>query len=431
MQSLSAIRAATALNDGFFLPRLHQLHLMSDVLLEDISPFGVFLSPATSVVTVTGRIARNFTNLSLVASLVHRCPQLAEASFSERLTLPFRFLQGPFQDMVHLRMLDLRVDSPEGMAALSHLPNLRILTVSLPALAHAPSGTASGGFPSLSKLMCNFEGDFVLCPWVIKLLNKSTPLVSLILTSLIPSPLHTISGLIKLLTNHVNCKTLVNLNITDLLELVDGQDPLPVARPDSTLGPLDDPLHFKLLGDYHSLRSLRIEVTAPVPIGIQSLRPLGHLDLGTLVVGFFDEIVYDQNTPEIKLQELVQILGMFPSLTRLGLPLDATAVPPFSRRPGKGLVHKGDLVLMVGPSPVSQIQDAASLLSDNTPGLKIIESSKSIVREDGTRPVENPHFEKWREVQKMVPILSSIREQERLTALFGFLEPDEEETHST
>ncbi|KAH6879613.1 hypothetical protein BKA70DRAFT_1475051 [Coprinopsis sp. MPI-PUGE-AT-0042] len=281
---------------------------------------------------------------------------------------------------------------------------------------------ASGGFPSLSTLRCDSRLDLSPCLWAIDILASSTPLKRLFLFSKRPSPLATVVEIIELLPQRVKLCTLELLHISDSEEVHHGAIPLVEAATEL----LDDPLHLECLQEFHSLKSLRIQVMTPISTGIQPLLALGHLNLEALVVGYFGDPVYGRCTPKIKLKDLIHFLNTFPSLLDLGLPIDATVVPSSSKRPGKGFEYWKELILLVGSLPINSPQEVAALLSDITPKLVDIVAVENIVIQTGGRLVENPNFDKWGRVQELVPFLSSIREQERNTADLGFSESDEE-----
>jgi hypothetical protein len=423
IEALTVMQAATALADGPLFPNLRQLRLDISVgyPMEDMTQFNIFLSPSTIIFHFIGFVAKNSTNLSFLASLAHRCPKLEDVGISSNIKLSSRSLEESLSGMVHLRNLELGVNSGEAMAALSSLSNLQTLVAFMVGLNDSSSSATTGGFPCLTKLDCFVTGNLSPALWAIRFLTKATPLACLTLSSTIPSPVQTITSIIELLPTYVNNHTLVNFSIRELVVDADAMAVVPVANE-----LLEDPFHLSLLGSFHALKILRIEVTPAVFIGFQAIQPLEHLDLETLVVGYFENGVYAQYTPKIRLQDLVQVLGMFPSLRTLGLPIDATAVSPSLRRPGRGFVHNLCLWLMVGASPVDRVQDVAAFLSDILPRLGSIQASRSIAGGDGIPPIENPYHQTWEKVDELVSFFSVIREQERKTALLGFSETDEE-----
>jgi hypothetical protein len=426
IQALTAMAEAAVSDGGPLFPNLLQIRMESTTStpVEDVTLLGIFLSPATLIFHATGVFANSLTNQSFLGSLAHRCPNLEDAFFTSNIKLPLLSLKESFSDLHRLRALELAIDSAEAMAALSSLPSLQTLTV-LIAGSNNDSSTAqaSGGFVSLTKFICNTDGDLSPCLGAIRTLTKVAPLSCLRLSSRIPSPVQTIAGIIELLPTYVNNETLVELSIQERFE---DQDSVHVVRLDGATELLEDPFHLSLLGGFRALQYLSIETTLPISIGMQALRPLEHVNLHTLVIGFFSDAVSGEYKPKIRLKDLVEILGMFPSLSCLGLPIDATVVPRSSRRPGRGLVHKPSFSLSVGALPVYDVQDVAAFLSDMFAQRCIIERSEWVFQWDGAMTIDNPYNTTWRKVDDLIPFLIGIRKQERKSALLGFSETDEE-----
>ncbi|KAH6879598.1 hypothetical protein BKA70DRAFT_1447879 [Coprinopsis sp. MPI-PUGE-AT-0042] len=329
-----------------------------------------------------------------------------------------------FRGLSYLRALSLATNSVEAMATvtLSHLPSLQALTLTVSSstdIVNDIKPTALGGFPSLTNLECDSNSDLSPCRSAIAFLPKSTPLVSLALSAKLPSPLQTIVDIIELLPTHVDGFSLKELAITEIPE---GQS-VPIVEAATEL--VDDPFHLESLKDFHAPHSICIKVATPVSTGIRPLQMLDRLDLTTLIVGFIECPVYGQCTPKIKLQELIQVLDLFPSLTTLGLPIDATNVTSFSKRPGGGWLHYKKLALLAGSSLISRTQDVAELLSDIVPDLRI-SAPQGMIRQGSMRMVDNPNFAKWKQVADMAPFLTKIRMQERNTELCGLPDPEED-----
>ncbi|KAH6879597.1 hypothetical protein BKA70DRAFT_1475034 [Coprinopsis sp. MPI-PUGE-AT-0042] len=404
-----SLAAATTPDDGFIFPTLQELRVIGNAdlsALVDITPLSIFLSPVISVCRIPVPITNSNTNLSWLTSLARRCPNMTEVDFGNSVAMPYRSVNALFCVLGCLRQLELMIDTVEAMVVLSHLPLLQKLVViisnstNLADDAHPLSG---GGFPSLEWFRCVSNVDLSPCLFAIALLAKTTPLLFLILEAKRPSPLKIIIDIIEIIPKHM-ARTLSQW-ATELL---------------------NDPLHLESLADFSVLRILRVEVMTPISIGIQPLEMLAHLDLETLVIEYFEDPACGQCKPKIKLGDLVYILDMFPSLTVLGLPIDATAVPSFSKRPGAGVVvHNEQLFLQVSASPINSAEDVAALLSDIVPELEEITAPQKIVHRTGRRAVENPNYAKWVRAQELVPFLANIREQERNTTPVELSESDE------
>ncbi|KAH6879602.1 hypothetical protein BKA70DRAFT_1475048 [Coprinopsis sp. MPI-PUGE-AT-0042] len=427
IRSLAAITVAATPDDGFLFPRLQELRLLGPNPLEDITTLSVIFGPAISVLRITVPLMTNYKNLSFLASVARRCPNLAEVTFGNSIILPSRSFHVPHCRLRSLRTLELMIDSAEAVVTLSYLPLLEGLTMTIASSSNITNNsmatiTGGGGFPSLTRLSCCSCLDLSPCLWAIDLLTTSTLLESLFLSSKRPAPLGTVGAIIELLPRRVNHFTLELLHITESEEVQQGAIPSVEAATEL----LEDPLHLECLQEFHSLKYLRVQVMTPISTGIQPLLALGHLDLEALVVGCFGDPVYGQCTPKIKLQDLTEILDAFPNLTALGLPIDATVVPSCSKRPGKGFEHEEVLLLLVGSSPIQSPQNVAEFLSDIVPELDGISVPQNIVFQNGRRAVENPNAAKWEKVEELVPFLARIREQERNTAYFGHSESDEE-----
>ncbi|KAH6879612.1 hypothetical protein BKA70DRAFT_1345460 [Coprinopsis sp. MPI-PUGE-AT-0042] len=416
IQSLASVAVATTPNDGFLFPKLQELRLIGTRILEDVTPFSVALSPAITTLHVAPPLAGDSKNLSFLASVAHRCPNLVELIFSSSVVVLSRSAHVYFRGLQGLRTLKLMIDSGEAIATLSQLPLLESLTMTISSSAKIDDNTktiARGGFPSLVTLICYSRLDLSPCLWVTKLLTPSAPLNSLIYSSNHISPLEAAAKIIKLLPRHVNLFSLARLFITEC----EGAQPGTVPVVDAATELMDDPLHLEYLAEFRSIKVLRIELITPISVGIQPLLSLAHLDLELLVVGFFVNPGYGQCTPKITLNQLAHILEIFPSLKFLGLPIDTrVAGPSSSKRPGGGFEHRQELSLLVGSSPIDTPLDVAEFLSDIIPRFEGISVPPTIVSGNGTEEVENPYSVKWEEVNEMVPFLARIREQGRNSA---------------
>ncbi|KAH6876465.1 hypothetical protein BKA70DRAFT_1576967 [Coprinopsis sp. MPI-PUGE-AT-0042] len=396
IRSLAAIAVASAPEDSFLFPRLQELRLMGSICLEDVTPFSIVLGPSISVLRIGVPLSNNNKNLSFLASVTRRCLNLTEVAFGNSVVVPFYSSYVPYCGLGSLEALELIVDTTQGIAILSYLPLLQNLTMTISNSIDITKDSmtpGTGGFPSPARLSCNSRLDLSPCLWAILLLTPSAPLNSLVLSS-------------KRQSGEVH------------------DDAVPLVEAATEL--LDDPFHLEYLQEYRSLKYIHIEVMTPVSTGLQPLLALDHLDLETLVVGLFSDPVYGQCTPKIKLQDLIEILAAFPSLTTLGLPIDATVVPSSSKRPGKGFEHEQVLMLLVGSSPIQSPQNVAEFLSDIVPEVEGIAVPQSMIPQNGRWAVDNPNAAKWEKVEQLVPFIARIREQERNTAYFGHSESDEE-----
>jgi hypothetical protein len=423
IQTLAAIAIATTPNDGFLFPQLQELRLSGTSPLYDATPLSVLFNPGISVLHVTLTMATNYKNLTFLASVFHRCPNLADATFQTTVAVPPSSFQVPSCGLSRLRTLELKVDSMEAIATLSHLPLLELLAVKIANSSNFSTKAGSGGFPSLVTLSC--ESQFDLSPFIgiIDLLAPSTPVANLSLTSTRPSPLTTLVGIIDLLPQRLNFLTLSSLYIAEGAIVHDDGVPLVDAATEL----LDDPLHLEHLNGFQALRDVQIDISTPISTGLQSLLALERLDLERLVIGSFQDPVHGQCTPKIKLQDLPEILETFPNIVVLGLPIDATDVPISTKRPGGGFEHGEPLTLLVGASPITKPQDVADFLSDIIPDLECIAVPSEIVRRDAWSAEGNPMLAKWEKVEEMVPWFRRIRDQERNTAALGLSESESEE----
>ncbi|KAH6879601.1 hypothetical protein BKA70DRAFT_1447882 [Coprinopsis sp. MPI-PUGE-AT-0042] len=424
IRSLAPIGAAATPNDGFLFPKLQELRIIGSAHLGDFTPLSVVLSPAITIFSSSALGSSSYMNSSFLASIARRCPNLTDAVFPINVAISPRAIHLGFRGLSCLRTLALTVDSAEAMATLSHLPSLQALTLTIHDSTNATKNTktaALGRFSSLTSFHCASKTDLSPCRSAIAFLAKPTPLVSLTLSAMASSPLQTVIDIVELLAIHVDTLTLEGLFIFETPEEMQN---LPVV--DAATELLDDPFHLESLKDFCSLSSLRIDVMMPVSIGIQPLQTLAHLDLMTLVVGSFSDPAYGQCTPNIELEDLIQILDIFHSLVLLGLPIDASNVQLSNKRPGGGFVHGEELALLVGSSPIGRPQDVAEFLSDIVPNLESISPSQEMIHQDGGLAVDNPNFAKWCKAEEMVPFLVRIRGQERNTTPIELSESDEE-----
>lgn len=127
-----------------------------------------------------------------------------------------------------------------------------------------------------------------------------------------------------------------------------------------------------------------------------------YLDLGPISI--------PQDRSRSSLHSLIPIAKYCTQIFRLSIMVDATNIAPVSmRRMGQGIRNDSLMFLDVRGSPIRSAIEVAAFLSDIFPEIDCISSTSRGVE----RTEERVRLARiWREVEGLIPVLSSIRKQE-------------------
>ncbi|KAJ7661522.1 hypothetical protein DFH06DRAFT_1399468, partial [Mycena polygramma] len=122
----------------------------------------------------------------------------------------------------------------------------------------------------------------------------------------------------------------------------------------------------------------------------------------------FDNDVLITQRPRATLKSLISFARHCPSLSSLGVRLDASQVPEFTQIPGDRISHPLE-ELDVGTSPINGSREAhiAAFLSNIFPRLEHVLAFNT---EHLWEPLDDERS--WRRVSRMVPVFCAVREQE-------------------
>ncbi|KAH6879594.1 hypothetical protein BKA70DRAFT_1576208 [Coprinopsis sp. MPI-PUGE-AT-0042] len=413
VQSLAAFLACATHVDYPLFPKLRGLWLEgAQDIPKDSSHISALLGPRLHSLHILSNIPQTCENASFLSSLTRRCPRLSKLHLVCNFSSPFAPQMVDIAESgLFLQNVTLTTGSRDVFNALSRLPCLAELSLTIAAANDfnmLKSAIEGATFPALSGLGIDCNADLSACPPIVRCLNGAN-LEDFTVYGCRASPREAIIGLIDLLPHHVNHTTLTTLSIRES-HIGVPEHPLQ----DNTSSPLEDPFQFQALQAFTGLISLEIQCSSvPASARMKSLRALASAvpHLTTLSIYEGDEAAY-RPKPEVKLKDLPSILRLFPALTTLGIPIDATGVGWYAQRPADGFEHYAFETLHVGTSPIHDPRNVAAYLSAVVPSLQYIFPSHKIIQEGGDL-VDNHYFDSWKEVESLVEFLANLREQER------------------
>ncbi|KAF8349640.1 hypothetical protein F5887DRAFT_947356 [Amanita rubescens] len=366
------------------LPRLQQLTW--DTRSDDIYPYiFLFLTPTITHLTLcisTGNIASDRMRFSVLGSLVSQCPSMRSLELSARRS--------------SLEDSHSWTDLFSGQASSADISTLTDVIAQLPVLTTLDLfacqttklllSSSVMGFHALQHLImsdCSIDS----CLYVLKRMSCS-PLSSLNLYVKVPHPSNE-SRWTDLFSN---------------LQKSISRDSLTIAN-------------FSILGSH-----------LPIPLSFQSISPLLHfqniskfccdgksnLDLGD------DDVIriakawprlktfvihpWKLSKPRLTLHALTTLAMHCPELEFLFISIDATTVVDYEdKQPGKGRFDSRLRHLSVDHSPIDDPGRVASFIADIFPNVTKV----SVACE--SRAVNR---QKWKEVERMLPVLAASRRQE-------------------
>jgi hypothetical protein len=429
IQSLTAFLLCASHADLPLFPKLRRLSLQGDgVIVKDTTHLSALLGPQVSSLSIAPNMTHGTSNASFISSLTRRCPRLSNLYMAGNLT---SLHAGQIVDVVHsgtrLTTVSLTTGSKDVFNALSRLPCLVQLSLTISQtndFKELKSTLYSAGFPVLSRLTVDCEGDLSACPPMIRCFS-GVGLDNLTIYTCRAGPTHVMENLIELLPHHLDHAELTALAIRE------SHIGLPALRQDGTSTVLEDPFCLQALQAFTRLFSLDLQcASVPASVRMESLRALANaVPRLTRLSVYEDADAAYKPKPHIKIKDLPAILRLFPALITLAIPIDATDVEWDIKYPEGGFQSTRLETLHVGTSPINSLRDVAAYLSAVVPSLEYVFASEQVIQDSGAL-INNVYYDTWGEVQSLVEFLVEVREQERNWHCVSGSEEEEEEEGS-